>query len=885
MDKRLIEETFPVREVSEESLREKNIRHDHISTLHLWWARRPLTSSRATNYAALIPIPKNPEELEKQRQFIIKLSKWENSLSNSILTKARTDILNANDNLPPKILDPFSGGGSIPLEALRLGCETYANDYNPVAVLIEKCTLEYPQKYNKKETGQWNEDEKNLNNDINKWGKRLLNEVKKEIEIFYSYDNIIGFIWAKTLPCQNPNCRTEIPLMKQYWLANKKNKKVALMPIIKNNNIEFEIVGQDNEIPKNFDPSKGTINKAIITCPICGSMIDANTTRKLFHEKISGERMVSTIMFKNYNKQGKIYRKVTKKDFDKFNDAFDLLIEKKKSFVNKWGNEPFNEKIDSNSAKQRTLWNYGMYHWADIFNPRQMLSLIIFSEKIETLYLVLLDEGIEEEYAKAIVTYLSFSLDRLMSFSTRLCRWKSGSEQNIPIFSGRNAFPMVFDYFEVNPIGEVSTNWNSCIKTTIEPLENLKNLSSEIKITKSSATDLPYSDSYFDAIFTDPPYYDNINYAELSDFYYILLKKTIGELYPELFTTTLVPKTKEIVANPSRQGNKEKSKIFFEHMLKKSFKEIYRVLKPNGIATIVYAHKTTEGWETVVNALLDSGLTVTASWPISTEMAIRLNAKETASLASSIYIICRKIEKEDIGWYNEIKDEIKIYVSKKLDTLWNEGISGADFFISAIGSAIEIFGKYDKVVDFEGNEIRAITLLSFVRDVVTDYAVRHILHNGIAEELSPLTKFYLLWRWNYQENTVPFDEARKLAQGAGIDLANEWNKGFIKKSGNSINVEGPEKREENDLKNSRELIDILHYTLILWNDSKKEEISELLQSSGWINREAFYKVAQAISETLPSKSKEKGLLDGFLSSKKLIDESERNSTQSKLFER
>ncbi len=281
------------------------------------------------------------------------------------------------------------------------------------------------------------------------------------------------------------------------------------------------------------------------------------------------------------------------------------------------------------------------------------------------------------------------------------------------------------------------------------------------------------------------------------------LKRAIGEIYPDIFLNPLTPKKNEIVAYTIDKSWDE-SKEFFEKMLKNSFKEINRVLKPNGIAIIVYAHKTTEGWETVINSLIDSGLTVTASWPLSTERKSRQRAQNSAALRSSIYIVARKFEKKDIGWYSEIKDEIRNYIPKKLDKLWEEGISGADFFIAAIGSAIEVFGKYKKVMDNKGNEIRAKSLLSFVRSVVTNYTVKQILENGIADELSSITKFYILWRWNYQEASVEFDEARKLAQSAGIDLANEWNKGLIIKRSSSIRVLGPDKRDIDsleDLKN------------------------------------------------------------------------------------
>lgn len=404
------------------------------------------------------------------------------------------------------------------------------------------------------------------------------------------------------------------------------------------------------------------------------------------------------------------------------------------------------------------------------------------------------------------------------------------------------------------------------------------------KVNQASATELPYPDNYFDAVFTDPPYYDNVPYSYLSDFFYVWLKRSIGDLYPELFMTPLTPKSKEIVAYSHQEGGFEAGKRYFEEMLKKAFKEISRVLKTNGIATIVYTHKSTSGWETLINSLLESDLVVTASWPIDTEMKTRLRAKESAALASSIYFVCRKMERKEIGWLNEVKEEIKNHIHRKLESLWEEGVSGADYFVSAIGSAIEIFGKYKKIMDYEGREISAREMLEYVREVVTDYAVRQILHNGIAEELSPLTRFYILWRWTYGEAKVHFDDARKLAQSTGVNLEREWNKGFIKKEKEFIKVLGPQDRKLDEIK-LEDMVDVLHKVLLLWRAGRKEEMKELLMETGYGRKEAFYRVAQAISETLPNDSKEKKLLDGFLSGReRLVEEIKDKYKQRRLFE-
>ncbi len=402
-------------------------------------------------------------------------------------------------------------------------------------------------------------------------------------------------------------------------------------------------------------------------------------------------------------------------------------------------------------------------------------------------------------------------------------------------------------------------------------------------VQQSSATELPYPDEYFDAVFTDPPYYDNVPYSYLSDFFYVWLKRSLGDIFPDLFASYLTPKGKEIVAYSHDKGGLEEGKRYFEEMLKKSFTEIARVLKPNGIAVIVYTHKSTSGWETLINSLLEAGLVPTASWPIHTEMKSRLRAKESAALASSIYFVCRKLKREKTGWFSEVKEEIKKYLQERLEHLWNEGISGADFFISAIGSAIVVFGKYKEIKDFQGNIITTEKLLDYIREVVTDYAVHQILHNGIAEELSPLTRFYLLWRWSYGEARVHFDDARKLAQSTGVDIESEMGKGFIKKEQEYVRVLGPQDRKLENIKDSQELIDILHKTLLLWKMGLKGEMKKLLANSGWGTKESFYRTAQAISETLPQESQEKKLLDGFLSGKDRIISEVRNSGRGGLF--
>ncbi len=896
-NRRFIEESFPVKEVSVESAKEKNIRHGHISTLHIWWARRPLASSRATNYAALIPAidPKeNPEEWNRKRDFIIELSKWENSLNQTIIQKAREDILKANGGKPPRVLDPFAGGGAIPLEALRLGCEVYASDYNPVATLILKCTLEYPQKYGKPKKvkgDDWTQAEKTVNpllEDVKKWGDWVLGEAKKEIGRFYPTEPDgsvpVGYIWARTIPCQNPACGAGIPLMRQFWLAKKDKKKVSLYPYVVGKEVRFKVVGDGYEpMPDGFNPEKGTVSRAVATCLVCGGTVDDKTTRQLFQNGKAGQRMVAVVTSRA-GANGKKYRIATARDMETYQKAEEYLREKRGNLMAEWGMDPVpDEEAPGTLASNAMGDRYCFYKFGDYFNNRQALSMITFIEKTRVAFShIVKKEACDIDYARAVASYLALGIDRLATYITSLTRWRADVLSFERTFD-RQSLPMVWDYGEVNPFSDARGRWN--LDSIIEVIENIPVTSWSCNISQLSATNLPYPDNFFDAIFTDPPYYDNVNYSVLSDFFYVWLKRVADILHPDLFATPLTPKRMEIVADKYRHnGHENEAKEFFEALLSKSIKEINRVLKLGGIASIVYAHKSTGAWETLLNSLLDSNLIVTASWPLSTEMKSRLNANETASLASSIYIVARKMARQPSGFYNNVQEELKQHLNGKLERLWHEGISGADFFIAAIGSAIEVFGKYEKVMDYEGNIVRADRLLQDVRKIATDYAVRQILHNGFSGEISDLTRFYVLYRWNYGEARVEFDEARKLAQSCSIDLSKEWNRGgFIRKDKEFIKVVGPQERQLEELKNSTELIDVLHGVLLFWEKGRRAEMVRLLHQSGYGTGEAFYRVAQAVSETLPIESKEKKLLDGFLAGKeRLKDEVKKEATQGRL---
>lgn len=487
--KSFIEEIFPIKEVSKISAKEKNIRQGHISTLHIWWARRPLASSRATAYASLIPVVNGEEELEEKKKFIVELSKWENSLNKKLIEKARKEILKANGGKIPRILDPFSGGGSIPLETLRLGCEVHATEYNPVAVLILKCTLEYPQKYGKsgevvKEFEEFGEKVKKkvrVNNllleDVKKWGEWILEEAKKELGKFYPNDEDssipVGYIWARTIPCQNPTCGAEIPLMRQFWLVKKDNKKVALYPYVKEKEVKFKIVGNGYEdMPEGFDFSEGTVSKARATCPVCGYVVDDNTTRRLFQEGKSGERMIAVVLHKE-GERGKKYRLATDRDLEVFKEAEKYLEEKRKKLMEEWGIDPVpDEPLPPKETLGFRVQRYGMLKWGDLFNPRQKLTLITFTEKVRLAYQKMIEERYDKEYAKAVISYLGLWVSRSIPFYSVLTRWEPIRETPANVF-GRQALPMMWDFIDANPFSGITGSFKQNLEWILQVIAHL----------------------------------------------------------------------------------------------------------------------------------------------------------------------------------------------------------------------------------------------------------------------------------------------------------------------------------------------------------------------------------------------------------------------------
>jgi len=887
-ERTLIEVDFPLKEVSEESVREMNIRHGHISTLHTWWARKPVTVSRAAIYAALMSGLTDDASLRTKLEFLSKLSKFESSSNKQIMEKARGDIRGSFNGRAPRILDCFAGGGAIPLESLRLGCETYATELNPVAVLILKAILEYPQKWGAetKASALGSYITNRLAEDVRKWGELVYKRVNGEIGHFYPAGSDgkipVGYIWTRTVGCQNPLCRAEIPLIRQLWL-DKRTNNLALKPVVDKNNrrVDFELT---NIKQGDFDPSQGTARMGTAICPVCDAGLSAEAIRKEAMRGRLGHRLVAVVLH-DPKKTGKTFRIGTPRDIEVFKNAESYLQHQLQDprISNLVPDEPIPTPDGGRASEGGSFWVhlqqvlYGMFTWGDLFNARQKLALVTFAEKIRDLYVELIAAKYEPEYAKAIVTYLAFALDRLAASLCVLARWRPDTVSIERAFDRTGVPGMIWGYGEANPFGGVRGEWSTeSICKVIEQCTQATNV--EGNVGQASATNLPYPDRYFDAIITDPPYYDAVPYSDLSDFFYVWLKRIVGDLYPELFSTPLTPRVLEIMQNDSlvRRGPSAssalpkpigiKGKDAFENDLMKSFMEIHRVLNDEGIVVLVFAHKSTEAWETVIKALLKSGFFLTTSWPIHTELRTRLRALESAVLASSIFMVCRKRVKEEVGYFNEVKEEIERRVKEKLEQFWEQGISGADFFVSATGPAVEVFGRYSLVEKLSGEEVSVKELLEYVRKVVGEFALGRILKRPDLGGLDATTRYYLLWRWTFGNAKVHFDDARKLSQSAGgVELTEMWSgPGLVRKEKEFVRVLGPKDRVLSGREKPNTMIDALHQAVLLWEKGDRKKLQEMLEEAGYLRNEVFWQTAQAISEVLPEGDKEKQLIQGLL---------------------
>ena len=850
-DRRLIEDYIPIAEISKESAREKSIRKGHISTLHLWWARRPLVAARAAVYASLIPAPETPQKRTALSKAMIDLCKWE--ADENTINKARKSILEAqrdrlglpantplNQVPPPKVLDMFAGGGAIPLESLRLGCETYAVDLNPVAHIIELCTLVYPQKYGKP-----------LATEVEKWGNWVIEKVRAEIGDLYpeikigediepsheqgelNLGNIVkskpkqlnlslsqrlvpvAYLWTRTVKCPNPECGADVPLVRQTWLCKKSKKYVALKisPNYQTKKVEFKVVEATTAKDLGFDPSLGS-SRGNSTCHHCGTTIkskpyiqDEGKAGRIGHQLMA-------IICTTPNAQGKTY--LSANDFQQYIPNEEAIKQRLEKLCQDTGLTIPDEVLEE---KNKNLWvaDYGFKTFASLFSSRQLLSLMTFIKYVRNVYEEILKQGLDEDFAKAITTYLGILCDRLADYNSSITHWHNTGEKISNTFS-RQAIPLVWDFVEINPIGNASGNANGALDWILNVIRREGNNNGEISSQKdltrnyahlyrASALNLPLDDKSLDAIISDPPYFNSISYAALSDFFYIWLKRSIGQVHPEHFSGQSTPKKKEAIMEIARHnGDSKKASQFYEDMMHQAFCEAHRVLKDDGIIAIVYAHKTTSGWTTLIESLRQAKFVIVEAFPLDTEMKARSIAQNTAALASSIFLVARKRIHAIVGDYAmDVKPELREIVQERVKTLMNEGVSGADLVIACVGAGLRAYTQYDTVELPNGEELEASTFLDEVQKEVAETILKEVLgcdQKGVSAVDKP-TQYYILARYEYGEAVVEFDEANTLARGVGVELdgiggLTDGKTALVKKDKNKVQLRNYLDRGKNE---------------------------------------------------------------------------------------
>lgn len=796
--KRLAEVDFPIAVVSKHSAREKSIRHGHPSTLHLWWARRPLAACRAMLMALLLPDPCDPlcpggfkasakesllhmpgwstprlneqvksdEGLRKALlTFIGEFANWDNAANMDYLAAARALVKAAHPEEAPLVVDPFAGGGSIPLEALRLGCEAFASDLNPVACLILKVMLEDIPRHGPE-----------LAEELRRVGGEIKKQAEKELVEFYPRDpdgaTPIAYLWARTVRCESPNCGAEIPLMRSFWLCKKPKRKRALKlkvvgPAGEPPHVEFEIF----EPKTDRDVRGGTVTRARATCPCCNTVLPPERVRT----QLSGQRGGADVVFDTNGKriggarmfavvtlspgiQGRNYRLPTARDYDAVWKAQKRL----KQILDEWEqggkkglcpvpDEPMDLK-DSTTLAGR---GYGTTRWGNLFTTRQAVALTGLGDSLR--------KTIHSENNEIPPDLLALVVSRCSDFNSSLTSWANGGEFVRSTF-GRQALPMVWDFCETSPFSSESGGFDGALDWVCRVVNHLA--SSEIRhgqVEEADACEFPLPNETVAVWFTDPPYYDAISYALLSDFFFVWLKRTLPghPLLRDRFDpgNTLAPKLRECIqTGPNETAGRIKDKAFFEDTMERAFAEGCRVLHDQGIGCIVFAHKTTEGWEALLSGVIAGKLVVTGSWPIATERGSRQIARDSAALATSVHLVCRpRPDDAPVGDWGDVLRELPKRVGDWMERLQGENIRGADLVFACIGPALEIFSRYRKVETADGGEIKLAEYLEKVWEVVGRTALEQILgtaearaRNGMAGALEEDARLTALFLWTLQ---------------------------------------------------------------------------------------------------------------------------------------
>ena len=594
-----------------------------------------------------------------------------------------------------------------------------------------------------------------------------------------------------------------------------------------------------------------------------------------------GHRLLAVVTEEG-DRRGKRYRLPTPSDFDALSQAEELAKSLRNQRLPNGLSALPDEPLATDEPRRMNVILFGLRSWSQLFTARQLIAIDCFRRNVVRAIKQLGATNGDAAYCDAIGALRACVLDRLIDKLSSLCIWNQKGENAEHTF-GRQALPMVWDYAEVNPFSETSGNWVNHLEWVLRCIESNSFRSSFPNVRRGDATRLPFNEETVDAVITDPPYYDSVCYANLSDFFYVWLKRTLQGRNAVEFTAALTPKAAEIIQNLTHKGAKQKNRTFYESTMRKAVGEMNRVTRKSGVILMMFAHTSSDAWEVMVSAIIENGLFPTASWPIHTERAAGMVKKGKAMLASSIAIVCRRRVDSSVGIWDDVREELKERTHERLDFFWSQGIRGADFFISSIGPALSVFGKYERVTKLTGEDVSVRKFLDEVRSLVTGYALTKILkttHTGI---IDPESRFYVLWRWSYGDAKVPADESFKLAQALGMNTDLLWDKtGVLEKSGESVVAMLVGKRIK--IKNLGEpsangspasVIDVLHRMCSFREKGDTQGLEQFLGRSGHANNHSLWLIAQAVSEILSDGDKEKQLMQGLLNQREGLFEATR----------
>lgn len=798
--RKLIEVSIPLDEINKQSAREKSIRHGHPSTLHLWWARRPLATARAVLFAQLVDDPsvredefiaearqrgyEDPEgwaghriKQERERLFdlITRMVDWDNLGDEALFDAVRAEILKSTNGNPPAILDPFAGGGTIPLEAQRLGLEAHASDLNPVAVLINKALIEIPPKFAGREpvfpgaAGTRNGWPKatGLAEDVRRYGEWMRDEAQQRIGHLYpkaklpggGEATVIAWIWARTVACPNPACGIEMPLVRSWWLSKSKGKEAFIVPSVSGQSIAYGIGSDRSSPPPNVDA--GTVGRTGATCLACGTAVSLAYIREQGRQVGLGSQLIAMAV-----EVGRTRRYLAP---DPAHERAAHVQVPESAPSGKLGYYPRDIKSSI----------YGLDEFQKLFTSRQLVSLTTFSDLVSAAReQVLIDQirvGIVSgeslvdggsdaaAYADAVATYLGLGVSRLSDIANALCGWESSKGQVRHLFT-RQAIPMVWDYAEAPPFGRAAGAFEVSLGNLTKALDRLPT-GLDADVRQADAASRRYEGV---VVSTDPPYYDNIGYSDLSDFFYVWLRRSLQPIHPDLLGTMLVPKSEELVANRYRHGGEEEAKSFFEDGFESVFTHARESAPDEFPITVYYAFKQSEtdeggeastGWETILGSMVRAGWSVTATWPVRSELSNRMMASGMNALASSVVLALRPRPADAPvtdrrGFIAAMKREL----GPALRELQQGSIAPVDLPQSAIGPGMAVFSRYAKVIESDGSEMTVRSALARINEVLDELLTEQ------EGDFDPTTRFAIAWYRSNGYDAGAFGDAENLAR-------------------------------------------------------------------------------------------------------------------------